>query len=250
MSVGATQLELADEQRAFADFVVGVSPASDVYGPHAQAYRYQYRARLRAAIDEDFPHTIARYGMNEAEWDRFCRELKSDTYTLNVIGRYWLRWLEGSLANPRQLELARLEWALCEAAFATGGARAPLALATDAESSLGGIRFAPGVCLRRVSVAVWREWHQAEGELDHVQPTGGEVDLVLWRDAAQGRVEALDPVSAAVLSWLLVPGVASVAHALEAGLEARGWGASETETAFQRLAALGVIESTFTFENN
>lgn len=212
-----------DWQEQLAAMIRGVAPARADWlapghglAPEAQlaVYREQYRLRLSAALEANYPGLCALLGGCAGHTLLpVLEEHPSRSFTLERVGLELPEWLESRGAAPEQVDMARLDRAIAAGFNAADGAP----LQPDTLTPHTPLRLAPHVTLLRVgwSVHAWRA--QALGGEDPAPLQPGDFPLVVYRRERRMRHLVLPPAA-----WELVRALdgRSLAQGLEAALAA------------------------------
>ncbi|ALT79154.1 HvfC/BufC N-terminal domain-containing protein [Paucibacter sp. KCTC 42545] len=182
------------------------------FSPGLRAYRHAYRARLQAALRDNY--LVLHRALGDEAFDALALRY------LNAHPPHQpsIRWFGDGLAefmadeaqlHPSLIELARMDWAL-RAAFDAAEAAALLGvedLAALAPEDWGGqcFRLQPSVQLLPLQWAIepaWRQLREYEPEQGEAEPELAEPEahahwLLIWRDAAlETRWRSLEPLEA------------------------------------------------------
>ncbi len=175
-------------------------------------YRNAYRARLRAALRDNFE--VLPLVMGDASFDTLANAYinahPSRHYSLRWFGHQLCAFMaanEALLDHPAMLDLARMEWALRHAFDA-----APAALLTPAElagvsaQDWANLRFTPhpSVQLLALHWAVGPVWHALKSGQDEVPPPDALAHTMLvWRHAMNTQWKSLTQTETDFVQGLL-----------------------------------------------
>ncbi|NLR75569.1 HvfC/BufC N-terminal domain-containing protein [Leeia aquatica] len=173
-------------------------------------YRHAYRARLAAALQDNYPMLYRLLG--DAHWS----ELHAAYLAVHPPAHYSIRWYGSEMADflqqggfeghPAMSDLARLEWALNTAFDAPDHAT----LTLEAVQALPGLTWTeqplalvPSLRLIAVQYAVGPLWHQLQQDPEQVgEPEAIAGYCVVWRQDSQSRFRHLEPLEAGLLQHL------------------------------------------------
>lgn len=121
-------------------------------------YQEGYRIRLREALEDDFPASLALWPEDVFEdfFETFVNETGSSTFTLNLIGKFWVEFIEHVLSEKSKvsptlaktlIELSKFEWSLSEVYFKNCNPFTELPLLTLDEESKLTARLTPAIQL-------------------------------------------------------------------------------------------------------
>ena len=175
-------------------------------------YRVAYRARLRAALRDNF-ETLPRV-MGDDAFDALANAYidshPSQHYSLRWFGHALCDFMAANAAlvdHPAMVDLARLEWALRQAFDAapaellSADALAALPASDWADLRLG---LHPSVQLLALQWAVGPIWHALkDGQDDMVPPQALAHHLLVWRQGMNTQWKSLSPTEAAFVQDLL-----------------------------------------------
>ena len=175
-------------------------------------YRIAYRARLRAALRDNF-ETLPMV-MGDEAFDALAMAYidshPSQHYSLRWFGHQLCDFMAANLAlldHPAMLDLARMEWALRHAFDA-----APAELLTSAAlaavpaSDWAALRFSlqPSVQLLALHWAVGPIWHAIKsGQEDMAPPEALEHHMLVWRPGMNTQWKSLTQMEAEFVRGLL-----------------------------------------------
>jgi hypothetical protein len=197
---------------------VGSAPACGVLRrpaagePLLSIYRYAYRARLVAALRDNF--SVLPMVMGDEAFDALADAYVAATPSTHAS----IRWYGDSLVtfmaaredlvpHPAIVDLARMDWALraaFDAADATPiGAASLNRLAADQWPRLV-LRFVPSVEVLDLQWAVepvWRAMQAGDATADQElpEPTHAPHGLLVWRQGLENRWRSLDAIGATLL---------------------------------------------------
>ena len=188
-----TQLEALQNQFQHA-LLIDQTLAADVLDGRGVAqfgvYRIAYRARLRAALRDNFE--VLPLVMGDEAFDALANAYidahPSNHYSLRWYGHQLCDFMAANhalLDHPAMLDLARMEWALRTAFDAAPAALLTSeALAAVPAQEWADLQFAlhPSVQLLELHWAVGPIWHALKSALDEVAPPEAlEHHLLVWR---------------------------------------------------------------------
>ncbi|CAM3704158.1 DNA-binding domain-containing protein [Roseateles saccharophilus] len=217
MSVGAQQRQLAAAIRD-GDDAPGLL-AGD-YATGLEVYRHAYRARLAAALADNY--TVLARALGDEGFDALARAYiaahPSQHPSIRWFGHELAGFMaaagEGLVPHPGLVDIARMDWALRNAFDAAAAAPLePAALAALSPDDWAGLvlRLQPGV--QRIALAhaiepawrVLREWEPPTSEPGGVdqpelpEPVAHAHELLAWRQGLETRWRSLEPLEAALL---------------------------------------------------
>ena len=164
-------------------------------------YRQAYRARLRAALRDNYE--VLSQVMGDDAFDALAEAY----ITAHPSGHYSLRWFGHQLADfmvahealvqhPAMVDLARLEWALrqaFDAANATPMAAAELAALPVQDWPDLRLTLHPSVQMLPLQWAVSPVWHALKsGQEDMPAPAALAHHVLVWREGLQTRWQSLN----------------------------------------------------------
>jgi hypothetical protein len=225
MRTGAYTGSLADQQRAFQDYLLVTSDSFSgaVRDTHKAdrftllgVYRDAYSWRLIEVLTNDYPGLMAMAG--PADFDHMARAYiaahPSRFRSVRWFGHYLADFLAHTAPysnSPATAEMARFEWALGDAFDAPDArpvAAADLtALPAEAWETLA---FTPLPSLHRLSLSfevpqAWQKREEVEpGELE-VAAAVGPIPWVIWRPERTTHFRSMEPDEASML-WAMVEG--------------------------------------------
>jgi len=206
MNLGALQRRM---QIAIRD--AGEPPALAGDGRGLAAYRYAWRARMHEALRTNYPvlHRVLGDEGFEAMADDYLAAQPSTFRSIRWFGHRldaYLRAHPETLPHPAVADMARFEWAICEAF--DGPDAAPMAaqsLAALAPGDWPGLRLALHPTCRMLdlewSVApIWRELAEAD-DPDHQAAPPEPLDhtVLVWRRELQPQWRSVDALEAGLL---------------------------------------------------
>jgi hypothetical protein len=174
-------------------------------------YRVAYRARLRAALRDNFDTLPLVMG------DEAFDELANAYIASEPSRHYSLRWFghrlgdfmatnDAFVPHPAMTDLARMEWALrnaFDAAPATPLTSAELAAVPATDWVELTFVLHPSVHLLSMGWAVGPVWHALKAGHDDMDPPEAfEHDLMVWRLGMNTQWKSLTPMEAAFLKGL------------------------------------------------
>jgi hypothetical protein len=214
MSTAALQARLAAAIRDGAD-ATGLLAGNFALG--LQAYRHAYRARLVAALNDNFTVLARALGDEgfEALGQAFVAACPSQHPSIRWFGEGLPEFMasadEDLVPHPSLVDLARMDWALRSAFDA---AEAPPLQASDL-AALGpddwaGLVLHVQPSVQRVTLAhavepawrVLREWDPEGGseQPELPEPVAHPHQLLAWRQGLETRWRSLEPLEAALLA--------------------------------------------------
>lgn len=214
MSTAALQQRLAAAIRDGAD---ATGLLADDFALGLEAYRHAYRARLVAALTDNF--TVLARALGDEAFDAL-----GQAYLAARPSRHpSIRWFGDGLADfmaaagealvphPSLVDIARMDWAL-RGAF-DAAAAAPLAaaeLASLPPDDWAGLVLQLQPSVQRVALAhaiepawrVLREWDPESGDdpPELPEPVAHAHLLLAWREGGETRWRSLEPLEAALLA--------------------------------------------------
>jgi hypothetical protein len=128
-------------------------------------YQEGYRIRLREALEDDFPSSLALWPEDifEIYFEKFAKEMGSSTYTLNLVGKFWVEFIEKNFDNNSNrssniskvlIELSKFEWSLTEVYFKNCNPFINSSLLTLDEESNIQVQMSPGIQLFQTTYPV------------------------------------------------------------------------------------------------
>jgi hypothetical protein len=229
-----------------------VLPSARLTAPErVGVYQGMYLARMREALESDFPG-LARFLGPEA-WEWLVRSYvvahPSRTYTLNALGRHLPDFVSGARVRRPAFcrDLARLEWAVTEVFDAPEApALTEAELASVAPSQWERARLVPVAALRLVDLD-----HDAGAHLDALRngrrrrpPVRRRRSRVVVYRRSYAVLHREQPAAAFALLGDIVGGLA-VGRALARALDRHGGrlGADEAFRLFRDWAAMGLFRA-------
>jgi hypothetical protein len=178
--------------------------------PRIDIYRIAFRARLAAALQENFPILHRVLG------DESFRELADAFITARPSREPSIRWFGAELAgflerhaelvpHPALIDLTRMEWALgtaFDAADASSITAADLLAVSPADWPALGFQPHPSVRLLSLAWAVEPLWSvlSLDENATTEPPTAHDHHLLIWRGAAQTQWRSVTPFEAKILA--------------------------------------------------
>lgn len=222
---------LRELQEGFRDAVLaldGVAPLANVEAARdaerIAVYRRTVRANYRNALAATYPvvRRLAGASRFDAAVDAFVVAHPSRSGDLNVYGDAFGDFLAGNalaIVRPWLADVARLEWAIDEAARAADSAPVPdavlAALASIAPDRLPGARLllAPSCRLVASPFPILRLWQDSAND-DRDPVPGDKPDRILLRRETEGIL--LERIDAGTHAWLAaIAAGATLADAIE-----------------------------------
>ncbi len=179
---------------------------------HFGVYRTAYRARLRAALRDNFDVLPRVMGDDafDALANAYISTHPSRHYSLRWYGHLLCGFMacnEALMDHPAMLDLARMEWALRHAFDA-----APATPLTSAEladvpaKDWANLRFLlhPSVQLLDLQWAVGPIWHALKSGQNHMAPPEAlNHHMLVWRQGMNTQWKSLAPIEAGFVQGLL-----------------------------------------------
>lgn len=164
-------------------------------------YRHAYRARLRAALRDNFdtlPLVMGDDAFDELA-NAYIAASPSNHYSLRWFGHRLAQFMATNVelvAHPAMLDLARMEWALrgafdaAASAVLTGAELAALPADEWPEMRLG---LHPSVQVLTLQWAVGPVWHALKaGQTEVPAPQAMVHDMLIWRNGLQPQWKSLN----------------------------------------------------------
>jgi len=175
-------------------------------------YRNAYRARLRAALRDNFE--VLPLVMGDEAFDALANAYidahPSRHYSLRWFGHHLCAFMaanEALVDHPAMLDLARMEWALRQAFDAAPAALlTPVELAAVPAEDWAELRFTlhPAVQLLDLQWAVGPVWHALKSGQEEVPPPQAlDHSMLVWRQGMNTKWKSLTPTEIVFMQGLI-----------------------------------------------
>ena len=175
-------------------------------------YRNAYRARLRAALRDNFE--VLPLVMGDEAFDALAHAYivahPSRHYSLRWFGHQLCAFMTANdalLDHPAMLDLARMEWALRQAFDAAPAALlAPAELAAVPAQDWAELRFTlhPSVQLLDLQWAVGPVWHAMKSGQEELEPPEAlDHAMLVWRQGMNTQWKSLTPTETDFVQCLI-----------------------------------------------
>lgn len=177
--------------------------------PRLSIYRNAYRARLTAALRENYP--VLQRVLGDDTFDElathFIDACPSQHPSIRWFGHTlpdWLANTDEELPHPSLVDLARMEWALCTAFDAADDTPLTVGdLLGHAPEAWPTLRFTGRASLRLIALdwAIEPLWQalSSDADADTEPPEAQPHHLLIWRPEDQTQWRSVEPLEATLL---------------------------------------------------